>query len=71
MSTIKSRLAAIEEKNEIEVLRKQRAFFASKSEDELEFYATNRCFPDDPAIEPRTTEFVINGWKTTVILERV
>jgi hypothetical protein len=37
----------------------------------LEFYATNRCFPDDPAIEPRTTEFVINGWKTTVILERV
>jgi hypothetical protein len=69
MNNLKNRLGALEEKNDLEMFRKQRAAWADRSEDEIEFYATHGCFPESASRDKR--EFVVDGWKTTVILERV
>jgi hypothetical protein len=70
MSNWKNRIGALEQKNEIEMFHRQRATFANRSEDELQFYATHGSFPEVAQI-PGRQEFIVGGWKTTVTLERL
>jgi hypothetical protein len=66
MSNFKNRIGALEQ----ETFQRQRAAFANRSEDELQFYATHGFFPECAQASSKQ-QFVVGGWKTTVILEQL
>jgi hypothetical protein len=72
MSTLRRRLADIEEREVVRDYIESRRQFEGRSVDELQFFAVYGCFPD--ALEgelPRRQEYTVGGIRTIITAERI
>ena len=72
MSTLRRRLADIEERQAVRDYIESRRLIEGRSQDELQFFSVYGYFPDSLTGElPERQEFTVGGIRTVIIAERV
>ena len=72
MSTLRRRLADIEEQQAFRKWKENQQVFEGRSQDELQFFALYGYFPDSLEGElPQRQEFIIAGMRIVITAERL